>query len=105
GANVNIRSSRLANITPLMFASMRGYTEIVGLAIEKEAELNAPDANGVTALMWASSMGHLETVRLLVEKGADANLKDKVDRKTALQVASERGRRNVAAFLRSKGAK
>jgi hypothetical protein len=52
------------------------------------------------ALLEATQAGSLAAVRLLVEKGADVNLATK-DGKTALSAAGN----EIAAFLRSKGAK
>ncbi|ESU34722.1 Ankyrin repeat protein [Giardia duodenalis] len=52
--------------TALMRAAIYGYTEIVGLLVEKERGLR--DSNGWTALMFAAAYGHVHCVKLLLEK-------------------------------------
>ncbi|KAE8304653.1 Kinase, NEK [Giardia duodenalis] len=52
--------------TALMRAAVYGYTEIVGLLVEKEKGLK--DSNGWTALMWAVKNDHTDCVRLLMRE-------------------------------------
>ena len=61
-----------------MFASEKGYLEIVRLLVERGgANVNAArTANGATALMWASENGRLEIARLLLQHGADRRALD-----------------------------
>jgi ankyrin repeat protein len=59
-----------------MFASMRGYTELVDLLLQAGADVNvAPECGGGTALIYASINGYEEIVRLLLKAGADINAK------------------------------
>jgi uncharacterized protein len=51
-------------------AAEGGDVEIVKLLIEKGADVNAKNVDGVTALMFAAGEGRLEAVKLLIEKGS-----------------------------------
>ena len=51
--------------------------EIVKDLIEKGANIEAKDQDGLSALHWASEYGHLEIVKHLLEKGANPGAKDK----------------------------
>ena len=53
--------------TVLMIASEMGYTKIVELLINAEAETNLQDDVGRTALMIAIEEGHNEIIQLLNE--------------------------------------
>ena len=61
------------------------------------------DNDGKTALMLAALIRHADTVKLFVEKGADVNIRDKGGR-TALSLAKEFGRINIAQILVDAGA-
>jgi len=52
----------------------------------------------MTPLMCAAINGHMTTSQKLMERGCDPNLTD-VNDKTALLLASERGKREVVGFL------
>lgn len=52
----------------------------------------------MTPLMCAAINGHMTTAQNLMERGCDPNLSDCND-KTALQLAQERGKREVIGFL------
>ncbi|MHC4687433.1 MAG: ankyrin repeat domain-containing protein, partial [Planctomycetota bacterium] len=57
-------------------AAQNGYTEIVKLLLEKNADVNLKrTSDGLTALWMAAQDGHTEIVKLLLEKNADVNLK------------------------------
>jgi len=96
------------SMSALMRASWYGYTEIITLLLEKGADVNAKNDEGMTALMCASVYGYTEIITLLLKKGADINATDE-DGKTALIYAStEDGytNRNTEAieFLIKRGA-
>jgi ankyrin repeat protein len=131
GANINAKDKN--GRTALMWASEKGYTEIVKLLREKGAigtikidlyliesaqkgdiagvnallnkgaDVNAKDKDGWTALMEASNNGHTEIVKALIDKGANINAKDKNGR-TALMWASLFGNTEIVKMLLNKGA-
>lgn len=53
-----------------MMASQEGYTEIVKILIDNEADVNIKTEDGWTALMMASKYGHTDIVKLLKKAGA-----------------------------------
>ena len=77
GANINARRpGSFCAQTALMFASMRGCTELVDLLLQAGADVNAaPECGGGTALIYASINGYEEIVKLLLKAGADINAK------------------------------
>ena len=73
--------------SPLIWASMKGYKEMVKLLLNmKNIETDMRCPKGRTALSYAAEQGHTEIVRLLLEAGADPNSQD-VLRRTPLQWA------------------
>ena len=89
--------------TALMWAATRGHEAVVRLLLEKGADIDAKDGDGMTAFMEAADQEHETIVRLLLEKGADINAKDK-DGKTALMKAAHYGQEAVISLLLEKGA-
>jgi ankyrin repeat protein len=53
-----------------MCASGQGYTEIVKLMIDSNADVNAKNNDGLTALMIAKEENNTEIIRLLTKVGA-----------------------------------
>lgn len=103
GASVNVAAGT-DHVTPLMVAASQlavgeqakeierrqglRSTDIATALIERGANLNATNAEGVTALMIASARGNIPMIGLLLEAGADPSLKSKVG-KTAVDIARE----------------
>uniref|UniRef100_A0A0N4ZXR3 ANK_REP_REGION domain-containing protein n=1 Tax=Parastrongyloides trichosuri TaxID=131310 RepID=A0A0N4ZXR3_PARTI len=58
------------NLTPLIIASARGYTECVRVLLENGANPNACDKFGSTPLIWACRKGYHEIVEYLVNYSA-----------------------------------
>ncbi|KAH0861367.1 hypothetical protein HID58_089628, partial [Brassica napus] len=52
--------------SPLHFAAAKGHNEIVGLLLEKGADVNSRNYCGQTALMQACRYGHWEVVQTLL---------------------------------------
>ena len=59
--------------TALMFASVKGHTEIVQLLLNAKAKPDIQMENGETALYLAIMRGYSDIVQLLLEYGADPN--------------------------------
>ena len=68
--------------------------------LDNSAAINKVKDNGWTALMAAAQHGHPECVSVLLEAGADATLR-KTDGCTALSLAEENARLDVARILRA----
>ena len=75
---------------------------VVFLVLVFAVTIFAQDKNA--ELFDAVKDGDLATVQKLISKGADVNAKDN-DGSTALKIAIDFGKSDVADFLRSKGAK
>ena len=108
GARVNQRD--WANNTPLMYAAVRGYTNICKLLlsyytkdmIEKKM-IDEHNEYGWTALMFAARNNHPETVKFLIEKGADKNYKTGVFFETVIGIAAHNGANKAIEALLEKG--
>jgi len=87
----------------LLIASLKGDTQEVSRLIERSADVNAKDRDGVTALMGAAIDGNTELVRILIEKGADVDSQAE-NGWTALHIAAMNGDLDVARTLIEKGA-
>lgn len=57
--------------TPLIMASMNGYTEIVRILLKKGADPNAADIEGWTAVRYATAYGYNEIIGMLRGAGAE----------------------------------
>ena len=62
--------------TPLIVAALFDQAEAAKLLIEKGANINAPNNDGVTALHAAAFFCRTETVKLLLDKDAEVNAKN-----------------------------
>ncbi|KAJ5549031.1 hypothetical protein N7513_006265 [Penicillium frequentans] len=93
-----------AGYTPLARASMNGHEAVVGLLIDKGADVHATNHGyRQTSLHCASQKGHEAVVRLLVEKGADIHA-IAPEGLTPLHWASITGHKSMAGYLIEKGA-
>jgi len=101
-------------VTPLAMAAQQGHLEVVRLLLDKGAVVDAKDNNGFTPLARAAQIRdgllarHLEVMKVLLAKGANPNTLGFApfeDGKTALQVAEEQGKTEVAELLREAGTK
>ncbi|HEX8015923.1 MAG TPA: ankyrin repeat domain-containing protein [Flavobacterium sp.] len=72
--------------TALMAATYKNQPQLVKLLLEKKANPNATDANGITALSLAVQFKNTELVKLLLEYKADKTIKDNQG-KTAFEYA------------------
>ena len=102
GADVNRRSYN--GETAMHRAAHVGNNELIDLLYEAEANVNMPDLDGNTPLMYAVAANRRFTVERLVKLGADINFRN-VEKKTALKIAEKRRFKEIAAYLRSQGAR
>lgn len=61
----------------IILAAHQGHTAICQALMEKKADSNARNEDGVTPLMMAAAEGHHEVVKLLLDHGAEPDLLDK----------------------------
>ena len=95
--------------TALIAAAHLGHVEVVRLLIAAGAPLDHVNNLGWTALIESIVLGdggrnHTETLRALVEAGAGVNIADGRG-STPLQLAKDRGYREMVAILEKAGAK
>ncbi|KAM0530870.1 hypothetical protein ACHAQF_008805 [Verticillium nonalfalfae] len=95
---------------PLTVACLVGDPEIVRLLIEKGAEIEAQDENGVTALQGATDWGRLKAVEVMLAHGADHSYGQTDDKEAnsttwkPIVQASQNNYAKIVALLLSKGA-
>jgi hypothetical protein len=102
GADVNARDNNGA--TPLIVAAGFGQRAVVDLLLSLGADLEARSYAGDTPLYSAAAWNQLAVVELLIEFGADVNARNK-EGLTPLRAAESRKHPEMAALLRSRGAK
>ncbi len=74
GAGLEVRDNE--NMTALMIAAKKGYTDIASRLINAGANVSAKDRYSRTVLTYAFDNGHTEIVKLLIANGAAKNQKD-----------------------------
>ena len=93
----------------LALAAQHGQVDIVRLLLEagEDPSRYNPDGNHshTTPLHQAALAGHDAVVRLLVERGARLDIQDTIYQSTPLGWAMYAGQHDIAAYLRSRGAK
>jgi uncharacterized protein len=77
-AGANINAPGAGNTTPVMWASERGFPEVVGVLIAAGANVNAQNDDGLSALMLAARSNRVEVVKVLLAANSDRDLKDKL---------------------------
>ena len=103
GANVNAFGP--AGLTPLNVAASYGNTEIVGLLLQKGAEIDKFDADEFQTPLFTSCVnGTYDVGDLLIRRGASLNmLNERGD--SAISIAAYHGHDNLVALLLKKKAK
>jgi ankyrin repeat protein len=66
-----------ANASDIADAAMRGDVAALRSLLERNVDVNEPQADGATALHWAAYAGDVENVRLLVAAGADVTARNR----------------------------
>ena len=72
---MNVRDDR--ECSPLHYAVKISHTRLVGLLLDKGADIQAEDKHGWSVLHYAVRYGDLETTRLLIERGADIDCQER----------------------------
>ncbi|KAJ7456174.1 hypothetical protein FB451DRAFT_1512596 [Mycena latifolia] len=94
---------RHSNNSEIIVASHYGHTEIVGILLEKGANINAAGGGYESSLQAAAAGGHTEIVGLLLEKGADVNAAGG-RYGSSLQAAAAEGHTDIVGILLERGA-
>jgi hypothetical protein len=99
------RAKRLVDVkgeggrTALHLAAAAGHEEIVKLLLDKDADPNRCDRDGVTPLHAAAKGGHAKVVRMLLKGGADVYVNDTREPADPMADAASE---EIAALLREK---
>ncbi|XP_064389815.1 uncharacterized protein LOC135337765 isoform X3 [Halichondria panicea] len=89
----------------LITACEKGDIKTVILLIDKGANVDENNMDGMTPLYVACENSHTEIAQLLIDKGADVNRRNKLqERNTPLYVACEKGHTKTAQILIDRGA-
>ena len=102
GADVNFVSPS-TGFTALTGAVSQRHGRVADLLVRRGAEVNHQYEGTLTPLIVATAQGDLNLVRLLLDHGADPNLGG-MEGKSALDLAKEKGSREIAEVLRQHGA-
>ncbi len=105
GASIGVRDRQGNTALHALFDSFAPVSDrLLGVLSGPGADLNARGTGGATVLSLAAQKDeYLNVVKLLVEKGADLNLAND-DECGPLGIALQKGAKQNAAFLKSKGA-
>lgn len=95
---------------PIVYAAARARLDIVKRLLARNTDINARYANDLTLLMWASGADEkvaeadaIKVVTYLLDAGAHIDDRDARGR-TALMIAAEGGRAEIAGLLLARGA-
>ncbi|HPD65900.1 MAG TPA: ankyrin repeat domain-containing protein [Bacteroidia bacterium] len=94
----NIEAETEKGVTALLYASQRGFTDIVKILIFNGADVHHAAKDGTTPLLAAAMFNHLDIVTYLYEKGAKPEAANQWGI-TALHYAAAYGYDSLAAFL------
>ncbi|KAI1285660.1 Ankyrin repeat and KH domain-containing protein 1 [Halotydeus destructor] len=104
GSDINAQIETNRN-TALTLACFQGRCEVVGLLLDRKANVEHRAKTGLTPLMEAASGGYVEVGRILLDKGADVNaLPVPSSRDTALTIAADKGHYRFVELLIRRGA-
>ena len=92
-----------AGASALHYAVMKGTMPMIGLLLQRGAEINSRTRSGTTPLHTAVLYGHIEVAEYLVEKGADINAKS-ASGTTPLSIATAANYPRIIKMLRRHGA-
>ncbi len=90
--------------SPVADAAMRRDRATVRLLLQKGADVNAAQGDGMTALHWAAAHGDVELARVLIYAGARVEAATRNGNYTPLHLASKAGSATVVKQLVEAGA-
>ncbi len=97
GANPNFLNKE--GFAPIHLAASNGDDFSVHSLIMSGANPNLVDKNGNTPLMYASKMCSINSIKMMIALGGDPLLKNKFNKKTAIDFAKENKNRSVISVL------
>jgi ankyrin repeat domain-containing protein 17 len=89
------------NDTALTVACVGGHAPLVGLLIQRGANVEHRDKKGFTPLILSATGGHVECCKLLLEAGCQVDAVSERTKDTALSLACSSGRKEVVELLLS----
>ena len=89
--------------TPLIDAARNGDAVAVGALLDRGADVNAAQGDGMTALHWAAERGHVAVAEHLISASADVGAKTRIGGYTPLHLASRGGRGAIVRMLLETG--
>ena len=90
--------------SPVADAAMRGEKDALRGLLQKGADVNAAQNDGMTALHWAAERGDTEVAQMILTAGANARAVTRIGAYTPLHIASRQGNAAVAKLLLANGA-
>jgi uncharacterized protein len=85
--------------SPVADAAMRGDVSAVRALLQRGADVNAAQGDGMTALHWAAEHGDHDLAAVLLESGANPGAETRIGRHTPLHVAAQGGHHLVVRTL------
>jgi len=85
--------------TPVADAARRGDLPALRALVDRGADVNAAQGDGMTALHWAAERGQAEAATLLLARGAAVGAVTRIGRYTPLHLAARGGHAAVVAAL------
>jgi hypothetical protein len=93
-----------AGASPLHYAVMKGALPMMGMLLQRGADVNSRTKSGTGPLHTAVLYNHFEAAEYLIDKGADVNLKS-TSGVTPLELALTAKYKHIEKLLRERGAR
>ena len=101
---IDIDQGNPMGATPLMCAAFHGHSQVVGILLNKGANVSLVDEYGATALHLSAQEGDLSVSEMLIEAGADLEGKTSKNGGTPLHLAATNAHSEVMKALIKAGA-